>query len=379
MNAHVAAAVGDDEPFLLEVTQRLAQGAAADSQLFAESRSPPGALRAGVRSRCSGAQQVAGLLAQRGAVQGGAAELESHDQSLPPISSRRADCYLPTVDNSTVDFLQCRIGNPAGPRVARAAEERADVGSHRDHARARDRPVAWAARRAYAWRQPAGPWRPLTSTRTQRGRPRSSPPACNGADAAGLACDVTSADQVDAAVSQIERDLPPVAALVNNAGVRRPPASSTSGARTSGTGSSTSTCAGRIWSRAALLPGLLDRDYGRIVNLSSVSAVRGGGVFGGSHYSATKAAVLGLTRGLAREVGPQAIRLPFGFGPRADRDGHHRREALAGAPGADRGRRAGAAGRHGRRGRVDRRLPVLRGRRLHDGRNARRQRRLHIH
>jgi len=44
----------------------------------------------------------------------------------------------------------------------------------------------------------------------------------NGADAAGLACDVTSAGQVDAAVSQIERDLPPVAALVNNAGITAP-------------------------------------------------------------------------------------------------------------------------------------------------------------
>jgi 2-hydroxycyclohexanecarboxyl-CoA dehydrogenase len=43
------------------------------------------------------------------------------------------------------------------------------------------------------------------------------------------------------------------------------------------------------------------------VNLSSVSAVRGGGVFGGAHYSAAKAAVLGLTRALAREVGPSGV------------------------------------------------------------------------
>ena len=34
------------------------------------------------------------------------------------------------------------------------------------------------------------------------------------------------------------------------------------------------------------------QNYGRIVHLSSVSGKRGGGVFGGAHYSASKAAVL---------------------------------------------------------------------------------------
>lgn len=42
--------------------------------------------------------------------------------------------------------------------------------------------------------------------------------------------------------------------------------------------------------------------YGRIVNLSSVSGKRGGGVYGGSHYSAAKAGILGFSKALAREV-----------------------------------------------------------------------------
>ena len=42
--------------------------------------------------------------------------------------------------------------------------------------------------------------------------------------------------------------------------------------------------------------------YGRIVHLSSVSGKRGGGIFGGAHYSASKAAVLGFSKNLAREV-----------------------------------------------------------------------------
>ena len=47
--------------------------------------------------------------------------------------------------------------------------------------------------------------------------------------------------------------------------------------------------------------------WGRIVNLSSVSAKRGGGVFGGAHYSAAKAAILGFSKALAREVSPSGV------------------------------------------------------------------------
>ena len=47
--------------------------------------------------------------------------------------------------------------------------------------------------------------------------------------------------------------------------------------------------------------------YGRVVSLSSVSGKRGGGVFGGAHYSASKAAVLGFSKNLAREVAADGI------------------------------------------------------------------------
>ncbi len=46
---------------------------------------------------------------------------------------------------------------------------------------------------------------------------------------------------------------------------------------------------------------------GRIVHLSSVSGKRGGGIFGGAHYSASKAAVLGFSKNLAREVSSYGI------------------------------------------------------------------------
>jgi NAD(P)-dependent dehydrogenase (short-subunit alcohol dehydrogenase family) len=46
---------------------------------------------------------------------------------------------------------------------------------------------------------------------------------------------------------------------------------------------------------------------GRIVTISSVSAQRGGGTFGKTPYSVSKAAVIGFTRSLARELGPYDV------------------------------------------------------------------------
>ena len=48
---------------------------------------------------------------------------------------------------------------------------------------------------------------------------------------------------------------------------------------------------------------------GSIVCISSVSAQRGGGILGGPHYSAAKAGMLGLARAMAREYGPDNIRV----------------------------------------------------------------------
>jgi NAD(P)-dependent dehydrogenase (short-subunit alcohol dehydrogenase family) len=52
----------------------------------------------------------------------------------------------------------------------------------------------------------------------------------------------------------------------------------------------------------AVAPVMAKNKYGRIVNISSVSGKRGGGVYGGSHYSAAKAGILGFSKAFAREV-----------------------------------------------------------------------------
>ncbi|WP_299843804.1 SDR family NAD(P)-dependent oxidoreductase [uncultured Jannaschia sp.] len=66
---------------------------------------------------------------------------------------------------------------------------------------------------------------------------------------------------------------------------------------------------GTLYMSQAVIPGMRDRESGSIVNLSSVSAQRGGGIFGGPHYSAAKAGVLGLTKAMARELAPDNVRV----------------------------------------------------------------------
>jgi NAD(P)-dependent dehydrogenase (short-subunit alcohol dehydrogenase family) len=65
---------------------------------------------------------------------------------------------------------------------------------------------------------------------------------------------------------------------------------------------------GSTWSWShALGPLMRDRGWGRIINTGSISAKHGGGppgTVGKSAYAATKAGILGLTRGLAKELAP---------------------------------------------------------------------------
>ena len=55
----------------------------------------------------------------------------------------------------------------------------------------------------------------------------------------------------------------------------------------------------------AALPGMLERGWGRVVNLSGLQAFQGR--HGGAHISAAKVGLIGLTRALATELGPSGI------------------------------------------------------------------------
>ena len=55
----------------------------------------------------------------------------------------------------------------------------------------------------------------------------------------------------------------------------------------------------------ALAPAMRKAGYGRIVNITSINGMRG--KFGQANYSASKAGLIGLTKTLARELGPKGV------------------------------------------------------------------------
>lgn len=72
----------------------------------------------------------------------------------------------------------------------------------------------------------------------------------------------------------------------------------------------------------AVLPGMVERGNGVIVNLSSVAARNGGGL-GALAYASAKAAVSTITKGLAKEFAPQGIRVNA-ISPGTIDTGYHR-------------------------------------------------------
>jgi 2-hydroxycyclohexanecarboxyl-CoA dehydrogenase len=129
----------------------------------------------------------------------------------------------------------------------------------------------------------------------------------HGVPAFGGQIDVADEDSVLAARDAVHAaELPTVGAVLNNAGITSPvPFLETTLALWNKVFAVNST--GTYLVTKAFLPDMIDGGYGRIVNMSSVSAQQGGGVFGKTPYSAAKAAVIGFTRSLARELGPTGI------------------------------------------------------------------------
>lgn len=127
-----------------------------------------------------------------------------------------------------------------------------------------------------------------------------------GGDACGYVCDVSDSDQVARMGDSIERELGTVTALVNNAGIAQQKLltdmTDAEWHRMMATHAD-----GTFYTCRRFLPGMIRRHTGSIVNISSMWGQVGGSCE--AAYSAAKAAVIGLTRALAKEVGPSGVRV----------------------------------------------------------------------
>lgn len=133
--------------------------------------------------------------------------------------------------------------------------------------------------------------------------------ACDlGPDHLGLAADVANEQHVTSAIEKIITKYGHIDVLVNNAGISQP-LKIMDIKRTNYDAVLDVSLRGTLLMSQAVIPFMRKQKSGSIVCISSVSAQRGGGIFGGPHYSAAKAGVLGLARAMARELGPDSIRV----------------------------------------------------------------------
>ena len=125
-----------------------------------------------------------------------------------------------------------------------------------------------------------------------------------GARALALALDVTEADAVRDAHARVAAELGAVDVLVNNAGIAESaPLSRTDLAlwerhlRVNATGPYLCT--------REVLPGMLARGWGRVINVASLAGLHGAPYV--TAYTASKHALVGLTRALAAEVSGKGV------------------------------------------------------------------------
>ncbi|HJV25183.1 MAG TPA: SDR family NAD(P)-dependent oxidoreductase [Aromatoleum sp.] len=129
-----------------------------------------------------------------------------------------------------------------------------------------------------------------------------------GPEHRGYGCNVADRDACQKAADRAVAEFGRIDILINNAGITQPvktleidPASWDRILDVN--------LRGVLYLSQAVIPQMKKQQSGSIACMSSVSAQRGGGILGGPHYSAAKAGVLGLAKAMAREFGPDNIRV----------------------------------------------------------------------
>ena len=132
--------------------------------------------------------------------------------------------------------------------------------------------------------------------------------SAGGQEALAVQIDVTKTSEIERMVHEIEDKLGPVDILVNNAGslIERLLTLEMTEERWNQVLNLNATSA--FFAAKAVIPKMLKKGSGVIVNVTSIAG-RNGGALGSIHYSSAKAAILTMTKGLAKEFAPQGIRI----------------------------------------------------------------------
>lgn len=125
-----------------------------------------------------------------------------------------------------------------------------------------------------------------------------------GADCAAFCADVSDRIQVDAMVRQITARFGQIDVLVNNAGIARQKLF-TDITADEWRQMFAVNMDGMFHTTQAVLSQMIRRKSGKIINLSSIWGISGASCE--VHYSASKAAVIGFTKALAKELGPSGV------------------------------------------------------------------------
>jgi 3-oxoacyl-[acyl-carrier protein] reductase len=125
-----------------------------------------------------------------------------------------------------------------------------------------------------------------------------------GGSAIGVQADVGDAEAVTAMFGEVEERLGRVGILVNNAGIARDDLLLRMGVEAWDDVIETNLRSVYLCSKAALR-GMLRLKWGRIISVSSISGISGNA--GQSNYAASKAAIIGFSKSVAREVGSRNI------------------------------------------------------------------------
>ena len=123
-----------------------------------------------------------------------------------------------------------------------------------------------------------------------------------------LVCgDITREDEVQRIVTQVRKELGFIDVLVNNAGIALPTQLVTETTLADWRRVMDTNATGMFLVSRAVLPEMVSQKRGSIVNISSMWGVTGGSCE--VAYSSAKAAVIGFTKSLAKEVAPSGIRV----------------------------------------------------------------------